>query len=106
MSLEGEGLLTGLGIPHLHRLVPRSAGQAFAIRAEGHAMDCAVVPRDREEHLAGLCIPYLHRWVQRTAGHALSVWAVGHAVDIGGVPFEREDLRVAQSVEIIPFEAA
>src|SRR5262249_27058324 len=42
LSLEGKSLLAGLGIPLLHRVVSRSTGQAFAVRAEGHAAATAL----------------------------------------------------------------
>ena len=43
------------------------AGQAVAVRAEGHAVDRAAVPLEGEEFLAGLGIPHLHRLVRQTA---------------------------------------
>ena len=63
VPLEGEELLAGLRIPHLHRSVSTEPGQAFAVRAEGHAEDLASVPLEGEEFLAGLGIPHLHRSV-------------------------------------------
>src|SRR5260370_21596514 len=61
--LDGQEFLAGLCIPHLHRLVPRNAGQAFAVRAEGHAAHAVGVSLNGKEFLAGLGVPHLHRLV-------------------------------------------
>src|SRR5262249_50473407 len=78
--LEGDEFLAGLGVPQLHRLAAiRTASQALAVRAEGHAADPAIEPLKSQEFLAGLGILHLHRLVVRSAGQAFAVRAVGHA---------------------------
>src|SRR5262249_58537475 len=37
VPLEGKGLLSGLGVPHLHRLIRAAGGDALAVATEGHA---------------------------------------------------------------------
>jgi len=54
-----EDFLARPGIPHLH-LSLASTGQAFAVRAEDHAI---VTTLEGKEFLAGLGIPHLHRLV-------------------------------------------
>src|SRR5438270_849960 len=88
MSAEGAKFRTGGRIPDLRRPISRSAGQAFAIRAEGHAVDPVSVPFEGEEFLAGLGIPDLHLPSDEgllgvipgatTGGQALAVRAEGH----------------------------
>src|SRR5262249_36246324 len=82
----------------------RNARQTFAIRAEGHLPASFF---EGKKFLAGLRIPDLHPSTSKSAraGQTLAVGAVGQAADWGG-GLEGEDLRVAEPVEIIPFESA
>ena len=58
VPLKGEQLPPGLGIPHLHRVVWRSRGKQFAVRAKHHAPGGPLaVPLEREEFLARLRRP-------------------------------------------------
>src|SRR5262249_11881140 len=75
-ALEGEDLLARLGVPHLYRPAgPRSAGQAFAIRAEGHAVQVGGM-LDRPQLPTRCCIPYLDH-ARALTGSILSVFAAG-----------------------------
>src|SRR5262245_5885363 len=72
VPLEGERLLTCLGIPHLYRVVGSRAGQAFAVRAEVYVSDPAMGPEgvslEGKEFLPSLGVPDLHRVVKQMAG--------------------------------------
>src|SRR5437660_906872 len=47
MALEGECLLPGLRVPHLHRTVTTGARQARAVGTEAHRGDAEGVPLER-----------------------------------------------------------
>ena len=87
VPLEGRGVPGRSAHPTPSPVLSaESAGQAFAVRAVGHAVDLVGVPLEGEEFLAGLRIPHFHHFVMRSAGQAFAVRAVGHAVDLVGVP--------------------
>src|SRR5205823_5798085 len=82
VPLDGEEFLPGPCIPYLDRFVHRSAGQALAVRAEGHPGDPVGMPLQGKELLAGLGIPYFHftSFERRTSTRqASAVRAEGHA---------------------------
>src|SRR5262249_7104112 len=97
VPLEGELLLAGRGVPHLH-LAPYHLGlsvvaftprdDARAVGAEGHAGDFAGVPLEGALLLAGGGVPHLHRPVPTPRDDARAVGAEGHAADRAGVPLE------------------
>src|SRR6516162_6295449 len=86
-ALEIENFLARICIPHPYRLVLTSAGQTFAVRAEGDAIHRVGVPLQGEQLLAGLCIPHLHLIPGR--GQALAVRAEGYdlAANLEGEDF-------------------
>src|SRR5207244_10110311 len=105
-TLERKELLAGLRIPHVYLLT--SAGQAFAIRAEGHA---PAIVLEGEKLPASLRIPHFHfpsdlgflgaiPGAASGAGQAFAVRAVGHAANCGGVPLQGEDRLVAEPIQI------
>src|SRR5262249_30123240 len=59
------------------------AGDAFAVRAERHAVDVTGVPFEREDLLVGLGVPHLKRPVPAAARDPFAVGAEGHAGDPG-----------------------
>src|SRR5262245_25389541 len=81
MPLERKEFLAGLGIPHFHRSVAGSAGQALAVRAEAHAPDSTRMPIESEEFLAGLGVPDLRCLAVGSSSQALAVRAERHAGD-------------------------
>src|SRR5437667_395209 len=95
--LEGNEFLAGLGIPHSHRSVVRSAGQTLGIPAERYAGPPAL---ENKEFLAGLRIPHFHQTGNLrggapralTAGQVFAIGAEGQAPDRVGVPLKGQDL--------------
>ena len=79
-------------------LSPLAADQAFAVGAEGHAVDLAGVPLEGESFLAGLGVPHLDGVVLAAADQAFAVGAEGHAEDPAGVPFEGKDFLAGLGV--------
>jgi len=82
-SRQAWGIGAVIGLP--------AAGQAIAVRAEGHAVDLVGVRLEIEEFLAGLGIPHFQypALPHTAAGDALAIRAEGHVVDPAVVPLER-----------------
>src|SRR5262249_60672475 len=94
MALEAEGFAARCRVPHLHRSIFRGAGQALAVRAEGHARDPARVALERESWPARPAAPHLYLsphslpfkpqriripGIHAGAAQAMAVRAEGHA---------------------------
>src|SRR5437899_3327124 len=88
--LEGEGLLSRLRLPHVHRVVVAPRDDALAVRGERYALDLAGVPFEGERLLPGLRIPHLYRPVPAPRHDACAVGGKRHAIDPVGVPLEGE----------------
>src|SRR5262249_46026170 len=114
VPLERDGLLSGLCIPHLHRVVRTSAGQAPTVRAECyelrslHALPTARL--ESEEFLVFTRIPNLDGLVRRAAGQMPAVRAEDHVVDVARMPLERSDflarLGIPYSHRFVPIRRA
>src|SRR5262245_7355712 len=98
MSLEGELLLSGVRVPHLHRLIKAPRHDAFAVGAERYAGDGAPVALEGELLLSRLRVPHLHLWPgggcpliippRASRRDAFAVGGKRHAPDSAGVALE------------------
>src|SRR5438445_44051 len=98
--------LSGCAIPDRHGVVPAGRGEAPAIRAEGHALDMAVVAAQRVHRLARAGIPDSYGPVRAGRGHALALGVKGHADDFAGMALESGKPALAQPLEVTPFPLA
>src|SRR5262245_66195770 len=78
VPLEGQGLLAGDRVPHLHRPVRivGARGDAFAVGAPGDAVDPTRVTPEGQGFLARSRVPELHG-VTTVAGNVCVVGAAG-----------------------------
>ena len=79
-------------------LSPLPRDDLLAVGAEGHAVNLAAVPLEREGVLAGRRVPDLQRAVQLAADDPLAVGAEGDAGNPAGVSLERERFLTAGRV--------
>src|SRR5204863_443784 len=96
-------LLVGGRVPDLHGPVLGGAGEVEAVRAEGHAIDWALVPLEGECFLTCLRVPDLHRLVIGGAGEAAAVRAERHAA--ASSP-EGDVSPLELAAPVVPLEAA
>src|SRR5579871_3804822 len=91
-AVETNALLLLGGVPHLHRSVRAAGNEAFAVGAEGDAVDLVQMPLVLLEFLAGLYIPYLHQAVAARRGEPSAVRVEGEGGHEPLVPRQRVQL--------------
>src|SRR6202453_4547285 len=94
VSLQGQEVLAGSCIPHLHGVVSARRCQPLSVRTEGHISDPTFMSRESHEVLAGVRVPqhYL-AWageVVDCGGQTLSVGAETRAVN--GMSFDGHEI--------------
>src|SRR5579859_7261880 len=85
MSVIGIDMLSYMGVPDLHRLIPRTRSNVFPIGRPGDRPHRVCMPAIGEDKVSGSGVPHLHCAIEGGSGNVLSIRRPASRIDTPGV---------------------